>query len=1147
MRQLQITMNFTNAFYTKFESSKKVIKPNTYIHLFRSINKYPTYLIDDSLSRELYYNVRFKLSPRVVRHDDIAIGQQNKGPLRDGFYIFQMAVLKNDQGRLDGHENMVKTQFSQDQDVTKKPGTTSIYSCSNDKPFCGLTEEDVIIPVTNTPIVIRDGMMKADIRIHIRREHLAFANSKNILIFRILPADPGSIVCKDGITECTMETPEYEDSYEANIDWKETIKSIKPASTDDYDMFFYTYKTPFIPSLWANWNITHELDIPFDDLTNYYKNLTDKEIIGEEVGYLEKNKKHLEKLEQHAATVIPEGELYGSDLLARMTDQLQAINPAINETGAADKEQKVKSALLEQLKKTKDELDEKMNYSRHNMTEEEIKEAIQERDRISDEIDTIRNNGLQTIVEPKLEKLETSEESGTGDAVTDSIFSNNNAVKQTDTPDNGYFPSACTDKYTVEGDTDEQTESSDNTSCLQRATNQKQEEDWSQRHIVRFASTNALCTININSDLQLSQKNCGNFNSTGQSQQFFLDDLNKNIQDINRIKEEINSSGTQKKSTMEKSFQRNHSNSVVFRNKLQYMPALPTLNEDDLEEIILSDIKANINDNKTGAFLHALCGFWFSDFLSDKYTTADLLLDGFRQTVKKTFYYKIRGIALPEDDQNETMQSLSHGVTELEKQYAEYLKKQKIKGHIDNLHKWADNPSEYDLVFPSYEGLYKKFDLLSKKSPFTNEKPSWERQHSVVTMIKNILNMSGDTENEEKVDNNFDLTGWLKEAVEANNLIKGRTNQLRRIRKHTDYHPVRKCINNPSHFFGIEKKIIVGKVHEKSKYTKNGTGGEQTTLNVSEDFFMNTQRDQGGNQQFETSLNSNLTLFALPLLALAASTGAGIVGLLPTLLSSTVPAVTFLSLTALIGGVNYSYRGYEGTGKRRLLSIRVSEGVTLIAERTPITISLEKYHECLAIRPRFSAFEPYNKKYEHIWSEQNKAIKSLYTKIGILLCTQGKKKGRFIQEDYYYIYPNYTINGITIDPSSHRNKPFMISLRGQKEYKKFLHNLSCYVTENREQLIANRDCRDTRANYEYLLSKNIEFAENLRQGFYIPKMFHLTGDLPGVHSPYIEEADRDINANSTWTSTVMRRLMNWSVMDKDVETIVRSQPGFAQQ
>ena len=585
-------------------------------------------------------------------------------------------------------------------------------------------------------------------------------------------------------------------------------------------------------------------------------------------------------------------------------------------------------------------------------------------------------------------------------------------------------------------------------------------------------------------------------------------------------------------------------------NKIKHLPDLPLLNINDLENIILSGIDDNtIRDEKTGAFLHALCGFWFENFFSNKYTNEELLLEGLRNIVKQSFYYQIRGVSeLPHEDDNILMQNFKAGLEEMKQNYDEYLSDQKAKGHIDELHKWVNNEKEYGFDSPFDRKLRNTFQTISNNTPLSGIRPSWVDQSDTI----------------EK--NHFNSQDYLYEATDAIKKRRLRAS-LHTLRYESDNHPFRKCIMNPSHFFGFEKKIIIGKVNNSMKYgLANKSGGEITTLNISEAFLMNTQRDQGANQQFE--LGSTLTLLSLPFLAYGligglipsiwriASLGRSALktpvlkGSLKTMLNQSpapgrhllLPAVsgTALAFSGIIGG--YSYRTYEGTGKRRWISVQVIETAELLAEHTPILVGLEKYHECLVIRPRFSAFESHTDKYDHIWAEENQVLRSIYEKTGILLCTQGKKENHYIQEDYYYIYPNYAINGITIDPKNHRNKPFTISLRGTKEYQRFLHNLSCHVSETTEPLENNMDCQDTRGEYENLFLKNIEFARNLRQGFDTPKMFHLTSDAPGVHSPYKEPEDRKPRVNTNAVHDIINWFTGFQFMDIDLEKIVRKEP-----
>ena len=1160
---LNVMNNPEDSFYHKFTSLDTVKIPESYVHLFRSINVYPTPLIDSSLIREVYYNTRFKFTPRVVRHDDVPRGQQNKGPLRDGVYIFQMAVLKNDQGRFNGRTAMVQPRRQFDSNVYKDSdpaSTRSLFSCPIKKPNC-VEIEDFIIPPQNIPFIIRDGIIKIDIPIHIKSENLLFANSKNIMVFRIQPADPKSIVCKKGISpDCTLSTGGNKAIYSSAFDWNETIKKIKPANPHDYDMFFHTYKTPFIPAAWGNWNITHELNITFDDIAEKYKMLEAHKILNEKLkswknkirySKEEYNKRKLKVASTENSFKLPPHDFYSKELIIdnessfdfwhtidKHKDLMEQHADETKRKEAEDQITKVANNIKEKLQesRTKTEQDDKL-------TEEQKKLVLGKIEELLKEIKETQSLASSLLVSTKITKLEEGTESTAVDPDTIPI----------NQPPKSSTNEACINSIDYDNATQNKTKQKN---CLAKL---EQEEDLSDKHISYFASQNNLCTMHINSDFPLTQTNCGQFSTPEDAQQSFVNDLNKQIKLINNKRKTTREMyqrrrkyhyqrSTQKEEKpleMEEMFQREHHNSRVVANKIKNLSELPFLDADALEEIIKSDINDNtIRDQKTGSFLHALCGFWFESFFSNRYTNEELLQEGLRNAVKQSFYYKIRGISkLHHERDNILMQNFIASVEEMKKNYDEYLSDQNLKGNIDDLHKWADNEQGYGFDSPFDQKLRDRFQSISNETPLSGTKPSWVDK------------------DENTPQHTFKTQDYLDEAIYAAKRIRTRFDHTL-IRKR-DNHPYRKCIMNPSHFFGMEKKTIIGKVSNSMKYgPADGGGGEITTLNVSEAFLMNTQRDQGANQQFE--LGSTLVALSLPLLAYSLFGGLfPAVGKLahlgrdaikgPVVLGSRIRGIfksngnsilpvatgTVLALEGIKGG--YSYRTYEGAGKRRWLSVQVIETVALNSEHSRFQIGLKNYHECLVIRPRFSAFESHTDKYDHIWEEKNQVLRSIYEKTGILLCTQGKEPNRYILEDYYYIYPNYSINGITVDPKSQRNKPFTISLRGTKEYQRFLHNLSCHVSETTEPTKKKMDCRDTRGKYENLFLKNIEFANNLRKGFDTPKMFHLTSDLPGVHSPYKEPEDRKPRVNTRAVHKIINWFSEFQFMDMDLEKVVRKE------
>ena len=1214
-------------FKNKFHTVKEILKPQSYVHLFRAVTKYPTYLIDHSLGRSIYYNTRFKLSPRVVRYDDITRGMQNKGPLRDGIYTLRLMIVKNDQGRVNGREAMVQAfngEFSFPVPGGETAGTNPLYSCPSVATGTScITLEDFIMPPTRVPVVIRDGMVKTDIPIYIDRKNFLFANSKNILVFQLQPSDPKSIICKDGMP-CAeggwtyhSDSEDSNDGWEQNIDWTQTTKKIRSAKPQDYDIYFHTYQTPIIPAEWTNWNITHEMHESYKALKKKHEALSNLNEIKLESEHLTTLLNHsLEKYDNEERNNLPENynhDWFAQYLITQLTENKLEIQKYTQETDNSQA-QEIMEKQLQSYKKEIDNsnrgaeyqtalikyIDQLLDGTNAKNALQQRKQNIKENSDLSQEEKKVEieniNEQLRIIEEEPLMALtflpaevlvDKVDLNQTGSEQAESVgqilpFEKNAALEgfssysqDADSDVQNSSPSACVGVGHISKGQDYL---KDNCPLSPEAVvllEGEPEEDLSQKHIENFASQNALCTIGINNS-DILPKSCGvDLDSAGITQSRFLEDLNHQIAIINKVKEDIKLAEQNRRKgrfsilktgrlqkqepvhSMSEVFQKESESSWGFANKLKDMPALTQLEPEDLENIIKLastnleyDNKGiiDITDNKTGAFLHSLCGFWFKDFVSQKYSSMELLKDGLRKVIKESFHYQARVFSTPFSDNEDRKtdnkaddsgpQNIQEQITENLDHILQYsteddetlstLKKFKTDftntvqnrhkiGAIDDFHetknllKWANeetnfSTSDFDL------SLEESLEKILKETPFHYHSPSWSNQTEVA--------------HQEEL---FKAKSYLQEAVVAKQHSEHGNSALR---KRQDEHPFRKCISNPSHFFGLEKKVIVGKMGKNLAYSEGG--GQITRLNITESFLMNTQRDQGSNQGFNTSLSSG----DLAILSSGAILGIlGVATSLPPLLATATGLIAFNGL--LKAGMGYDWKVYEGTGKRRWFSIAVVEGVELISERTPISIPLEKYHECLVIRPRFNAFELDSNKYEPIWNIENQAIRAIYEKTGILLCTEGKAP-HTIQEDYYYIYPDHPINAISSDARGHRNRPFAISLRGKTAYHRFKDSISCEVAETTEPIKKDMECRDTRGHYENLFSKHIEFADNLEKGFETPKLFHLTGDFPGVYSPYVEKPDRDIKDDQRWYHRVTNFFARY--MDLDLEKIIHKEP-----
>ena len=1106
------------AFYEKFNSSIDRDQPHSFIHLFRSLNPFPTYLIDSSLNRDFYYNMRFKVTPRIVRYDDIRAGQQNKGPIRDGIYLFQMAVLKNEQEKSNGHKNMIQINNNVPILYTQNQGYTPLFSClseeDSNQPDC-LTQEDFILPPVNVPVIIRDGTVKTDLKFLIKRKNLMFANSKTVFVFRLLPADPDSVVCKN---DCKILS---NIQYGKDIDWQKAVQKIQPAKASDYDMIFHTYKTPFIPSEWNNWSITNEMDIDFNSLAELYQKFSDR------------NSTKTQDRNQQINEEVQAGLSF--------EEQEKRIGNSIAEKG-------VRPAL----KTASEQLDRQMSQTALNVNET----APADPDVKPLQTAVANNNNLHTPP--------TAQPANISEVQKETL--NNSRLKDKD---------FCASINTDPEDPRHNQEIPINAGlCLEGRKN----EDKTQEHLSYFAGNNSLCVLGINSDPNLHDlpEHCGGFESSESAQQSFIEDLNRQIEALNSKRIQLRLAKYNNRvedKPISASLNSSNVTSQDLKNKIQHLPKLPYLDAYDVENIITSGMtKYHLqrNDQKTGAFIHALCGLWFEKFLSSKYINTKLMLNGFRQSMKKNFYYNLQGLRLPEEQMEEgsekhRLQLINQGIEELRQAYEERFKQQHLTGHIDNLHEWLDKGMDPSFDSPFYSKIEHRFTQLLNTSPFNNDGPSWTEPSFTKQVLQTVSDWWNDAPDKPEPSKTFELSDYLYEVIQAQkdfeSSMTGATAGLSAEGKKPgkkDLHPVRKCIANPTHFFNFEKKVVVGQIHEEAhEYGKeNNVGGELTTLNITKEFLLNSQKSQGARQGFETSLNTSFFLLALPLLlfplfshiGLAALSKAGITLAGITSLTgggiSLGPAIGYI-LTHILSfnlflGAGYNYESFETASKDKMMSVRISQGVNLLAEHTPLRINLKNYQECLVVRPRFSAFEYYTGKYEHIWKEDNKILQSIYENIGLLLCSKGKEPQRSITEHYYYVYPDYAINSVSMDPRNFRNKPFIISLRGKNEWHKFLDSLSCYVTANNQHLENNQDCTETKqGNFEYLFAKKIEFPNNLKSGFYTPRLMHLTGYAPGIYSEPVEISEIETQIDKTTANKFINFWAERSSMDMDIENILR--------
>ena len=1052
-----------------FSTSMDTPAPALHIHLLRSITTYPTYTVDSALQRHLKYNMSFKVTPRVVRHDDLARGQQNKGPIRDGVYVFQMAVLKNKQERAKGASNMVKAQGDTARII---PAGDRFSLCDNDNSLSCLEKEDFIIPPQNIPILIRDGMVRTELQLPLTQDQLLFADSKNDIIFRILPADPKSLKCHDNTHCCRNNNPcaikKSDNKATAHpIDLDKSKNTIKPIDLNKNlysDMIIETYRAPFILNRWGNWTITSDSkkDENFDKLTKRYWIEQGKKTIDRLYDYMSKFLKDTKKDFENDTSLSPQTITRTSNLM----DDWKHEN----------------------LLNVKDDKLEKLG--------EWLQAYYSENEGENQKNQTDSKRLITLSHEPKgLNRVKANPQKHR--VKGEFTFLNINTMNQLQSiiGEDAQLPKKLCLSIDEKIINDTPTY---HTSKLDTCENFSPEDTPTARagldfHAAGFAEKEALCILNMDSEEAYgplsAEKSCATPHAQTTTSQSFLDSINRQIKILQKKNQQ--SVKNPLPSTITLPFggaayvkgpalhpYRLNMPGVVEKESGEVFPS--ELSSDDIKNIIENKVTAQSfqQDGKLRAFSQALCGFWFDDFYKS-YITAQTLMDGLKKKIQEDWYYQIREVLDPNKHNNfDENQEL---LNTLQKKIQEYEQERDRTGTLKALYHWLKTPdSPADTEWMGF------FSDQKGQNPF--KFPHYGDLGEYTNPVSEI----------------FQAVRQISEVV-VHGFGEHRGPLLERLPNY--HHPIKKCLKNPTHFFAFENKILVDDITEDSRQHKHNEpqneygGGISEDIRVTEAFFMNTQRDQGANQGSESQMGTSLAI------------GKGV---------------------TIGGGHQYTYRSYEGTGVRRLISFVVDQGITLKAEKSTINIGLkEGYRSCLVIKPRFSAFHRSKEltriPYKFLWKQDvmEQGLQNIYKKTGMLLCVKGKPN-KTITEDYYYISPDYTRqDGKSMDYNNFRNKPFAINLRGTNAYHAFKEEVSCYLTGSTQHKEKDISCRNTEKRFKYLLNQRYEFAGNLKKSFNTPKAFHTTGDMPGVHSFPIEWTEGNIMQERLDETHFLRILSDW--------------------
>ena len=208
-----------------------VDKPKLIINQFKSVNLFPSYVLDKFLNLHVFQNIYFLFQPFITRHDNVSLGKDHKsrGIIRDGYYIVRVLVARNPQ------ENEVIQRVS-----TVKQHKTLREEVSNEKQSPQFKDLKYLTHV-DTVIKAEANFLNLYMPLSFTKDQMLYLGSRNIISIEVIPADPSKFVFK----------PIQKEGDTCEIDLEKT----EWAPYFDHDLINQPYAGAFNAQAWTNWNV----------------------------------------------------------------------------------------------------------------------------------------------------------------------------------------------------------------------------------------------------------------------------------------------------------------------------------------------------------------------------------------------------------------------------------------------------------------------------------------------------------------------------------------------------------------------------------------------------------------------------------------------------------------------------------------------------------------------------------------------------------------------------------------------------------------------------------------------------------------------------------------------------------------------------
>ena len=1154
-------------------------KPRMIINQFRSVNFFPSYIIDKLLNLHIYHNLYFLFQPFIERHDNLALGRDHRARelIRDGYYIARILLMRNAQETGD-----MSRVLSPDQAHAARS------QLLNERAAIKIIDGEYLTHM-DTVIKAKANFLNLYMPLHLTRSQLLYLASRNIISIQVVPADPSGFRFKKIEGDRTV----------CELDFDKTVW--KPYPYSEHELESFPYAGAFNVQNWMNWNVLHP-----------QKNLnTDAIIERSEIG---RQYRHFclsgdcPEAPQSASFVARLGG--SSDGCAENLKK----NPDYDFTDCAPDVSDLTP-------------DEAKNL------EKPIAEIPADRDSAADRILSKNSVGDAPPLSPVRGELaaQIKEVIDSGENLLKG-FAEKNALRVVELSGEegerfiedlgGFFEALEESKELLTADILPAVPNRKDRKRLRGEISESCGGAWNRFFSDEYETcVHGILLAYMESQVQLlkdldSEKWAVFFKEAESLAKplgaGFLETV-PDVKERDQLEAEIAKAcdfesadcahnildsyfreKSQRFEDMEEYLQRERQKAAageffytlsnlagisgeMYGTSLEEAPLSPLLLERPLaiwsqtapylmeqprRETLMGIIDEGITSQNSGgrevlSFARSLCGFWFNSYLRD-YLEPEQMIAAYTDYVSKFDYYQVLESDWDQNDKSAFLSDFMNIVPEegrIRQCHGKYARcvlsdhcqlrlfsKKKQYGYC------AEAPKEEETCLKirkeecaaaphlsfcerkSHRGCAAALNNFCHISP--NHKACYRFRSRCLNSYYSCLGSdeAADFFRNAAVEGAFDLEKECLEDHAADEHLVGYRDSYSDLEKCFRLrNPMFKtCERDPFEFFKFENKMFI---HELARKNPQYVNGFTETISVTGSF--STGSYMNWTSQRSTNLNTSMNLLKF---GLSKSSGN------PT--GQRAGKINMMSLKLdffdIGSSISKGISSNESNSGRRAIDVRVNKSAFLTTSRATMDIGAAKFQKCLVVKPRPNAF--FAKMNEGLWEAYPKTVwsknfrdsdfrKIFVSRPGLIICNPPEQRGpedsETIRESYYYTQAlGDPTNSQLLNLYDLANRPFMSLIRGRKEFLKFFNMMKVIIEGDNgdvsQNAALNHPPSNMFINYPHPVEEMIGLSLSLR-------VFNETGFYPGIFNYADDSDDLDaafIKKEQGWFLNLFEKLRN---------------------